>query len=88
MHKGSANDRLFPYGLWSLSRGGELLLVVMAWVTKADVLLRASEVSGLFLDFLDCVKCPGAACFCLSVPAPFIQGMQQQLRRALSAEDT
>lgn len=63
VHKGSANDGLFPYGSWSLSRGGELLLVMMAWVTEADVLLRATAVSGLFLDFLDCVKCPGAACF-------------------------
>lgn len=51
VHKGSANYRLFPYSFRSLNRGGELLLVMKTRVTGADVLLRASEVSGLFLDF-------------------------------------
>lgn len=51
VHKGSTNYWLFPYSFRFLNRGGELLLVMKTRVTKADVLLRGSEVSGLFLDF-------------------------------------
>lgn len=51
MHKGSTNYWLFLCSFWSLNRGGELLLLMKAWVTEADVLLKASQVSGLFLDF-------------------------------------
>lgn len=88
--KGSTSYRLFPYSFQSLNRDGELLLVMKTRVTKADVLLGASEVSGLFLDFpgqMHGMKCPGAAWFCLRVPAPFVQS-SQWLPTPPSAEDT
>lgn len=51
MHRGSTNYWLFPYSVWSVNRGDELLLAVKTQVTKADVLLRTSQAYGLFLDF-------------------------------------
>lgn len=51
VHKGSTNYRLFPSSFRSLNRSGELLLIMKTRVTEADVFLRGTEVSGLFLDF-------------------------------------